>query len=65
MIKVGIVSCVNIFTMHATSANHLPNSQSVGVCDVKKSELTEPQKNTKAYLPNLRRRKKELYFLPR
>ena len=36
MLKVGIVGCGNIFTMHATSAHHLPNAQIVGVCDVKK-----------------------------
>jgi len=36
MLKVGIVGCGNIFTMHATSAHHLPNSQIVGVCDIKK-----------------------------
>lgn len=35
MLKVGIVGCGNIFTMHATSAHHLPNAQIVGVCDVK------------------------------
>ena len=36
MIKVGIVGCGNIFTMHATSAAHLENAKIVGVCDVKK-----------------------------
>lgn len=35
MLKVGIVGCGNIFTMHATSAHHLPNAEIVGVCDVK------------------------------
>ena len=35
MLRVGIVGCGNIFTMHATSAHHLPNAQIVGVCDVK------------------------------
>ena len=36
MLKVGIVGCGCIFTMHATSAHHLPNAQIVGVCDIKK-----------------------------
>ncbi|MBR5505098.1 MAG: Gfo/Idh/MocA family oxidoreductase [Clostridia bacterium] len=36
MLRVGIVGCGNIFTMHATSAHHLPNAQIVGVCDIKK-----------------------------
>ena len=35
MLKVGIIGCGNIFTMHATSANHLENSKIVAVCDVK------------------------------
>lgn len=36
MLKVGIIGCGNIFTMHATSCHHLPNATLVGVCDVKK-----------------------------
>lgn len=36
MLRVGIVGCGNIFTMHATSSHHLKNSQIVGVCDIKK-----------------------------
>ncbi|MBR2011090.1 MAG: Gfo/Idh/MocA family oxidoreductase [Clostridia bacterium] len=36
MLRVGIVGCGNIFTMHATSADHLKNAQLVGVCDIKK-----------------------------
>ncbi len=36
MLRVGIIGCGNIFTMHATSAHHLPNAQIVGVCDIKK-----------------------------
>ncbi len=36
MLKIGIVGCGNIFTMHATSANHLKNAEIVGVCDIKK-----------------------------
>ena len=35
MLKVGIVGCGNIFTMHATSCDHLPNAKMVGVCDIK------------------------------
>ena len=35
MLKVGIVGCGNIFTMHATSAHHLENATIVGVCDIK------------------------------
>ena len=36
MLKVGIVGCGNIFTMHATSCDHLKNATLVGVCDIKK-----------------------------
>lgn len=36
MLRVGIVGCGNIFTMHATSAAHLENATIVGVCDIKK-----------------------------
>jgi predicted dehydrogenase len=36
MLKVAIIGCGNIFTMHATSAHHLKNAQIVAVCDVKK-----------------------------
>ena len=36
MLKVGIVGCGNIFTMHATSVAHLQNAELVGVCDIKK-----------------------------
>ena len=36
MLKVGIIGCGNIFTMHATSCHHLKMAQLVGVCDVKK-----------------------------
>lgn len=35
MLKVGIIGCGNIFTMHATSAHHLKNAQIVAVCDIK------------------------------
>ena len=36
ILKVGIVGCGNIFTMHATSCHHLEKAQLVGVCDIKK-----------------------------
>ncbi|MBE7036243.1 MAG: Gfo/Idh/MocA family oxidoreductase [Ruminococcaceae bacterium] len=36
MLRVGIVGCGCIFTMHATSADYLENAQIVGVCDIKK-----------------------------
>ncbi len=36
MLRVGIVGCGNIFTMHATSTHHLANATLVGVCDIKK-----------------------------
>jgi len=36
MLKVGIVGCGSIFTMHATSVDHLENAKLVGVCDIKK-----------------------------
>jgi len=51
MLRVGIVGCGNIFTMHATSAHHLPNSEIVGVCDIKKDRADKAAKkyNCKAY----------------
>ncbi|MBR5504693.1 MAG: Gfo/Idh/MocA family oxidoreductase [Clostridia bacterium] len=51
MLKVGIVGCGNIFTMHATSAHHLPNAQIVGVCDIKKDRADKAagKYNCKAY----------------
>lgn len=36
MLKVAIVGCGGIFTMHATSVNHLKNAKLVAVCDIKK-----------------------------
>lgn len=36
MLRVGIVGCGNIFTMHATSCAHLSNATLVGVCDIKR-----------------------------
>lgn len=51
MLRVGIVGCGNIFTMHATSAHHLPNATIVGVCDIKKDRADRAAKkyNCKAY----------------
>ena len=51
MLKVGIVGCGNIFTMHATSADYLPNSTIVGVCDIKKdrADKAAAKYNCKAY----------------
>lgn len=51
MLRIGIVGCGNIFTMHATSAHHLANSQIVGVCDIKKDRADNAAKkyNCKAY----------------
>ena len=51
MLKIGIVGCGNIFTMHATSAHHLENAQIVGVCDIKKNRADKAAKkyNCKAY----------------
>ena len=36
MLRVGIIGCGNIFTMHATSTAHLDCAELVGVCDIKK-----------------------------
>ena len=44
MLKVGIVGCGNIFTMHATSCDHLPNATLVGVCDIKKDRADKAAK---------------------
>ena len=51
MLRVGIVGCGNIFTMHATSAHHLKNAEIVGVCDIKKDRADKAAKkyNCKAY----------------
>ena len=51
MLRVGIVGCGCIFTMHATSAHHLENAQIVGVCDIKKERADKAAKkyNCKAY----------------
>ena len=51
MLKVGIVGCGNIFTMHATSCDHLENATLVGVCDIKKDRADAAAKkyNVPAY----------------
>lgn len=51
MVRVGIVGCGNIFTMHATSCDHLDNAELVGVCDIKKDRADAAAKkyNTQAY----------------
>lgn len=51
MLRIGIVGCGNIFTMHATSAAHLPNAKIVGVCDIKKDRADRAAKkyNCTAY----------------
>ena len=51
MLKVGIVGCGNIFTMHATSCHHLENATLVGVCDIKKgrADAAAAKYKVKAY----------------
>lgn len=51
MLRIGIVGCGNIFTMHATSAHHLENAQIVSVCDIKKerADAAAQKYNCKAY----------------
>lgn len=51
MLKVGIVGCGNIFTMHATSCDHLENATLVGVCDIKKdrADAAATKYQVKAY----------------
>lgn len=51
MLKVGIIGCGCIFTMHATSCDHLENATLVGVCDIKKDRADAAAKkyNVKAY----------------
>ena len=51
MLKVGIIGCGNIFTMHATSCDHLENAHLVAVCDIKKDRADAAAKkyNVRAY----------------
>lgn len=62
MLRVGIIGCGNIFTMHATSVNHLKNAKLVGVCDIKKDRADKAAKefNTTAYYDYKDLIKKEL-----
>jgi predicted dehydrogenase len=47
MLRVGIIGCSNIFTMHATSVAHLENAQIAGVCDIKKERADAAAANFK------------------
>ena len=51
MLKVGIIGCGNIFTMHVTSCVNLPNAQLVAVCDIKadRAEKAAAKFGVKAY----------------
>lgn len=51
MVRVGIIGCGNIFTMHSTSCENLDNAVLVGVCDIKKDRADTAAKkyNVKAY----------------
>lgn len=51
MLKVGIIGCGCIFTMHATSCDHLENATLVGVCDIKKerADAAAAKYKVKAY----------------
>lgn len=62
MLKVGIIGCGNIFTMHSTSVAHLPCAELVGVCDVKKdrADAAAQKYNCKAYYDYKDLIKKEL-----
>lgn len=62
MLRVGIVGCGCIFTMHSTSVDHLQNAQLVGVCDVKKerADRAAAKYHVKAYYDYKDLIKKEL-----
>lgn len=51
MLRIGIVGCGSIFTMHATSVDNLENATLVGVCDIKKDRADAAAKkyNVPAY----------------
>lgn len=51
MLRVGIIGCGSIFTMHATSVDHLENAQLVGVCDIKpdRADAAAKKYNVPAY----------------
>ena len=57
MLRVGIVGCGNIFTMHATSCAHLENAELVAVCDIKRDRA---EKAGKKYGANVYTDYKEL-----
>lgn len=62
MLKVGIIGCGNIFTMHVTSTVHLDCAELVGVCDIKKDRADAAAKKygVKAYYDYKDLIKKEL-----
>jgi len=51
MLRVGIIGCGSIFTMHATSVDHLKNAKLVGVCDIKpdRADAAAKKYNVPAY----------------
>ena len=51
MLRVAIIGCGSIFTMHATSCHHLDNAKLVAVCDIKKDRADAAAKkyNVTAY----------------
>ena len=51
MLRVGIIGCGSIFTMHATSVDHLKNARLVGVCDIKpdRADAAAKKYNVPAY----------------
>ncbi len=57
MLRVGIIGCGNIFTMHATSCAHLENAELVAVCDIKRDRA---EKAGKKYGANVYTDYKEL-----
>ena len=51
MLKVAIIGCGNIFTMHSTSCAHLDNAELVAVCDIKpdRADAAAAKYGVKAY----------------
>ena len=51
MLRIGIIGCGNIFIMHSTSVENLPDAKIVGVCDIKKdrAETAAKKCNCTAY----------------
>ncbi len=51
MLRVGIIGCGCIFTMHATSCDHLTNATLIGVCDIKpeRADTAAKKYGVKAY----------------